>query len=159
MEENLIMKSMFFSNTHWTQLLVPLEILMSKAFLKYIPSHIKHFEYSRWIINMKSSSHGKQRPNSLNHPSQWEKLKNIFLMGRKNNWASQISEVALRKPQEQRQFPFPPSGQLLRISNQHKRIRNGLEDDVCLYRPNAWWGGEFEWLKTLQEPQLENCRK
>ncbi len=34
-----------------------------------------------------------------------------------------------------------------------------LEEDVCLYRPNARWGGEFEWLKTLQGPQLENCRK
>ncbi len=34
-----------------------------------------------------------------------------------------------------------------------------LEEDMCLYRPNARWGGEFEWLKTLQGPQLENCRK
>ncbi len=25
----------------------------------------------------------------------------------------------------------------------------------CLYRPNARRGGEFEWLKTLQQPQLE----
>ncbi len=32
---------------------------------------------------------------------------------------------------------------------------NCLEEDVCLYRPNARWGGEFEWLKTLQGPQLE----
>ncbi len=36
---------------------------------------------------------------------------------------------------------------------------NCLEEDVCLYRPNARWGGEFEWLKTLQGPQLENSRK
>ncbi len=28
-----------------------------------------------------------------------------------------------------------------------------LEDDVCLYHPNARWGGEFEWLKMLQGPQ------
>ncbi len=28
-----------------------------------------------------------------------------------------------------------------------------------LYPPNARWGGEFEWPKTLQGPQLENCRK
>ncbi len=33
-----------------------------------------------------------------------------------------------------------------------------LEEDVCLYHPNARWG-EFEWLKTLQGPQLDNCRK
>ncbi len=34
----------FFSNTRWTQLLVPLEILMSKISLKYIPIHIHNFE-------------------------------------------------------------------------------------------------------------------
>ncbi len=45
------------------------------------------------------------------------------------------------------------------ISNQHKMLRNCLEEDVCLYRPNAWLEGEFEWLKTLLGPQLENCRK
>ncbi len=38
-------------------------------------------------------------------------------------------------------------------------LRNCLEEDVCLYRPNTRWEGEFEWLKTLQGPQLENCRK
>ncbi len=27
-----------------------------------------------------------------------------------------------------------------------------------LYCPNARWGGEFEWPKTLQASQLENCR-
>ncbi len=32
-----------------------------------------------------------------------------------------------------------------------------LKEDVCLYRHNARWGGEFEWLKTLQGSQLENC--
>ncbi len=44
------MKSMFFSNTRWTQLLVPLEILMSKISLKYIPIHIYNFEHSRVIM-------------------------------------------------------------------------------------------------------------
>ncbi len=33
-------------------------------------------------------------------------------------------------------------------------LRICLEEDVCLYRPNARWGGEFEWLKTLQGSQL-----
>ncbi len=47
---------MFFSNTRWTQLLVPLEILMSKISLKYIPIHIYNFEHSRGIINMKDRS-------------------------------------------------------------------------------------------------------
>ncbi len=49
---------MFFSNTRWTQLLAPLEILMSKIYLKYIPIHIHNFEHSRVIMNMKLSSHG-----------------------------------------------------------------------------------------------------
>ncbi len=58
-----------------------------------------------------------------------------FWRAAKDNWASQISEVALRKELE----PWK-------------------EEDVCLYRPNARRGGEFERLKTLQGLQLENCR-
>jgi len=61
----------------------------------------------------------------------------------KDNWASQIREVALRKKLEQWKFPFPPSGQLLRNSNQHKMLQNCLEEDVCLYCPNARWEGKF----------------
>ncbi len=49
---------MFFSNTRWTQLLVPLETLMSKISLKYIPIHIHNFEHSMVIMNVKLSSHG-----------------------------------------------------------------------------------------------------
>ncbi len=37
-------------------------------------------------------------------------------------------------------------------------LRICLEEDVCLYRPNARWGGEFEWLKTLQGSQLEELQ-
>ncbi len=48
-----------FSNTPWTQLLAPLEILISKISLNYIPIHIHNFEHSGVIImNMKLSSHG-----------------------------------------------------------------------------------------------------
>ncbi len=43
---------MFFSNTRWTQLLAPLEILMSEISLKYIPNHIHNFEVSRVIMNV-----------------------------------------------------------------------------------------------------------
>ncbi len=49
---------MFLSNSRWTQLLAPIEILMSKMSLKYIPIHIHNFEHSRGIINMKLYSHG-----------------------------------------------------------------------------------------------------
>ncbi len=56
---NIFKKYMFFfSYTCWTQLLVPLDILMSKIYLKYIPIHIHNFEHSRVIMNMKLSSHG-----------------------------------------------------------------------------------------------------
>ncbi len=57
MEVNIIMKWMFFLNTHWTQLLATIEIL-SKVSLKYIPIHIHNFEHSRVIMNIKLSSHG-----------------------------------------------------------------------------------------------------
>ncbi len=49
---------MFFSNTRGTQLLAPLEILMSKISLKHIPNHFHNFEHSRVIMNMKLSIHG-----------------------------------------------------------------------------------------------------
>ncbi len=49
---------MFFSNTRWTQLLAPLEILMSKISLKHISIHIHNFEHSGVIMNIKLSSHG-----------------------------------------------------------------------------------------------------
>ncbi len=49
---NINMKYMFFSNTRWTQLLAPLEIVMSKISLKYIPIHIHNFEQSRVIMNI-----------------------------------------------------------------------------------------------------------
>ncbi len=42
-------------NVFWTQLLVPLEILMSKLYLKYIPIHIQNFEHTSVIMNMKLS--------------------------------------------------------------------------------------------------------
>ncbi len=37
--------------------MAPLEILMSKLSLKYIPIHIHNFEHSSVIMNMKLSSH------------------------------------------------------------------------------------------------------
>ncbi len=136
---------MSFSNTR-TQLLAPLEILMSKISLKYIPINIHNFEHSRVIMNMKLSSHGflfhininmrenkAQIPLIIHHNEKKQRI--YFSCAAKDNWASQISEVALTKELEQ-----------------------WKEEDVCLYRPNARRGGEFEWLKTLQRPQLENCR-
>ncbi len=144
---------MFFSNTHWTQLLAPLEILMSKISLKYIPIHIHNFEHSRVIMNMKLSSHGFLFHRNINRRENKAQIPLIihhneknqimhFWCAAKDNWASQISE-----------------GNNSRISNQHKMFRNCLEEDVCLYSPNARWRGEFEWLKTLQGPQLENSRE
>ncbi len=126
--EHLIMK--YISNTRWTQVLAPLEILMSKISLKYIPIHIHHFEHGRVIMNMKLSSHGfllhrninkrKQSPNSLNHHHNEKNQRIYFWCAAKDNWASQMSEMALWKELEQWNFQFPPSGQSLIISNQHK---------------------------------------
>ncbi len=61
---------MFFSNTHWTQLWAPLEILISKISLKYIPIHIHNFEHSRVNINMKLSSHGFLFHRNINNKAQ-----------------------------------------------------------------------------------------
>ncbi len=36
----------------------PLEVIMSKIYLKYIPIHIHNFEHTSGIMNMKLSSHG-----------------------------------------------------------------------------------------------------
>ncbi len=125
---------MFFSN--------------SKISLKYIPIHIYNFEHSRGIMNMKLSSHGflfhrniNRRENKAQIPlitHHNEKNQRIYFWCAANdNWASQISEVALRKELEQWKFPFPPSGQQLRISNQQKMLWICLEEDMCLYCPNA----------------------
>ncbi len=113
---------MFFSNTCWTQLLAPLEIIMNKISLKYIPIQIHNFEYSRVIMNIKLSSHGfllhiniNRRENKAQIPliiHHNEKNQIIYIWcAAKDNWASQVSEVALRKELEQWKFPFPPSGQ------------------------------------------------
>ncbi len=55
-------------------------------------------------------------------------------------------------------IPIPTIRAIIKSSNQLKIVQICLEEDVCLYRPNARSEGEFEWLKTLQGPQLENCR-
>ncbi len=113
---------MLFSNTHWTQLLAPLEILMSKISLKYIPIHIHNFKHSRVIMNMKLYSHGflfhrniNRRKNKaqflliIHHNEKNQRI--YFWCTAKDNWASQISDVALRKELEQWKCPFPQSGQ------------------------------------------------
>ncbi len=111
-----------FSKIHIGQVLAPLEILMSKISLKYFPIHIHNFEHFRWIMNMKLSSHCfllyrniNRRENKAQIP--WiihhneKKLRIYFWCAAKDNWASQISEVALRKELEQWKFPFPQTGQ------------------------------------------------
>ncbi len=112
----LIFVEIFFSNTRWTQILAPLEILLSKISLKYI--HIHNVEHSRVIMNMKLFSHGflfhrniNRRENKVQIPliihHNEKKQRKYFWCATKDNWASQISEVALRKEQKQWKFPFP----------------------------------------------------
>ncbi len=81
---------------------------MSKIFLKYILIYIHNFEHSRVIMNMKLSNHGflfyrniNSRENKAQIPliiRHNEKKQRIYLWcAAKDNWASQIREVALRK--------------------------------------------------------------
>ncbi len=94
---------------------------MSKISLKYIPIHIYNCEHSRGIMNMKLSSHGflfhinvnrrenkAQIPLIIQHNENSQRI--YFWCAEKDNWASKISEVALRKELEQCKFPFPSSG-------------------------------------------------
>ncbi len=95
---------------------------MSKISLKYIPIHVHNFEHSRVIMDMKLSSQGflfHRNINRRENKSQIsliihhnEKKQRIYFWWAENdNWASQISEVALRKELEQWKCPFPPLGQ------------------------------------------------
>ncbi len=95
---------------------------MSKKSLQYIPIHIHNFEHSGVILNMKLSSHGflfhkniNRRENKAQIPliiHHNEKKQIIyFWCAAKDNWASQISEVVLRKELDQWKFQFSPSGQ------------------------------------------------
>ncbi len=88
MGENLIRKQMFFSNTRWTQLLAPLEILMSKNISEVYSIHIHNFEHSSVIMNMKLSSHGfmfhrniysRENKAQIHHHNE-KKTNHIFLM-------------------------------------------------------------------------------
>ncbi len=112
----------FLKNMLDTNISSPREIPMSKISLKYIPVHIHNFEYSRVIMNMKLSSHDflfhrniKRRENKAQIPliiHHNEKKRIIyFWCAAKDNWASQIIEVALRKELKQWKSPFAPSGQ------------------------------------------------
>ncbi len=112
-----------FSQIHIGQLLAPLEILISKiSILSIFPIHIHNFEHSSVIMNMKLSNHGflfhrsinrrqnkAQIPLIINHNKKNQRI--YFWCSAKDNWASQISDVALRIELDQRKFPFPPSGQ------------------------------------------------
>ncbi len=113
--------NVFLKYTLDTIIAPPLEIFMSKISLKYIPIHIHNFEHSRVIMNMKLFSHvflshrninrenKVQIPLIIHHNEKSQRI--YFWFAAKDNWASQISEVALRKALEQWKSPFPPSGQ------------------------------------------------
>ncbi len=82
---------MFFSNTRWTQLLAPLEIIMGKISLKYIPIHIHNFEHSRVIMNMKLSSHGFLFHRNINRRENKAQIPLIIITTRKTK--EYISDV------------------------------------------------------------------
>ncbi len=102
--------------------MAPLGIIMSKISLKYIPNHIYNFEHYRVIMKMTLSSYGflfqiniNRRENKAQIPlfihNNEKKLRIYFWCAAKDNRASQMSEVTLRKELEQWKFPFPRSEQ------------------------------------------------
>ncbi len=84
---------MYFSNTRWTQLLAPLEILMSKISLKYIPIHISNFEHSRVIMNIILSSHGFLFHRNINRRENKAQIPLIIHHNEKNQRIYSISDV------------------------------------------------------------------
>ncbi len=56
--------------------LVPLEILRSKIYLKYIPIHIHNFEHSRVIMNIKLSSHDFLFHRNINRRENKDQMSN-----------------------------------------------------------------------------------
>ncbi len=117
---------------------------MSKISLKHIPIHIHNFEHSRVIMNIKLSSHGflfhrninrrenkAQIPLIIHHNEKSQRI--YFWCAEKDNWASQISDVGLRKELEPWKFIFPPPGQSFRISNQQKMLRKIACLRTCVY--------------------------
>ncbi len=72
------------SPERWTQLLAPLEILMSKISLKYIPIHIHNFEHSRVIMNIKVSSHGFLYHRNINRRENHAQIPLIIHLNEKN---------------------------------------------------------------------------
>ncbi len=88
-----------FSQIHVGQLLVPLEIILTKISLKYIPIYIYNFEHSRVIMNMKLCRHGFLFHRNINRRENKvqilliihhnEKNQGIYLWcAAKDNWAS-----------------------------------------------------------------------
>ncbi len=93
---------------------------MSNISLKYIPIHIHNFEHSRVIMNMKLSRHDFLFHRNINrretkpkfliiHHNEKKQLIYLWCAAR-DNWASQISEVALRKELEKKHSHFHHQG-------------------------------------------------
>ncbi len=59
--------------------------------------------------NINRRENKAQIPLIIHHNDKKQRI--YFWRAANDNWASQISEVALRKDLEQWTFPFPPSGQ------------------------------------------------
>ncbi len=97
-------------------------------------------EHSRVIMNMKWSSHG-----FLFHRNINRKENKAHTMRKTKEYIYDVQQKIF----ELHKIPISTIGAII-----NKMLLNCLEEDLRLYRPNARWGGEFEWLKTLQGPQL-----
>ncbi len=100
MGENLIMLFfiiiMFFSNTRWTQLLVPLEILMSKISEKYISIHIYSFVHTRVVKNIKLSSHGFLFHRNINRRAMPNSLKSSTTMRKTKSYIFDVQQKIIK---------------------------------------------------------------
>ncbi len=65
-------------------IIVPLEILMNKISLKYIPIHIHNVEHFRVIMNMKLSSHGFLFHRNINRRENKAQIPLIIHQNEKN---------------------------------------------------------------------------
>ncbi len=78
------------------------------------------------------------------------KTKIYFWCAAKDNCASQISEVVLRKARAVK-IPISTIRAIIKNFQSTENVTNLSGRGRVLYRPNAWWGGEFEWPKTLKD--------